>query len=189
MTFNRRDVSLSVLAAAFCASFPVQSASRALRILVLGGTGNIGPYHVRAAVERGHKVSALIWRKSDVHAPLPESVELLPGDRDGDLASIMGRDWDAVFDLATFGPGWVRSLGDALRGRVGHYSFVSTVSVYDLDAPGEVIDERHPVLQFKGREDPYLIESHNSPYYGELKALCEMEAERHFPARLCRGPR
>lgn len=186
MIHNRRGFALGALAAGLsAATYRVQAAIRPLRILVLGGTGNIGPYHVRAAVARGHKVAALIWNKTTQHAALPASVELLPGDRDGDLSAITDRDWDAVLDLATFGPGWVRSLGQALLGRVRHYSFVSTVSVYDLDAPGERIDETHPVLQFKANEDPYTIESHDSPYYGELKALCEQEAEHQFPGKTC----
>src|SRR5690348_13565116 len=109
------------------AAEPPAASSRPLRILILGGTGNIGPYHVRAAVHRGHHVA--VFSRGRTTAELPAGVEHLLGDRSADLSSIQGRDWDAVLDIATFGPNWVRTLGEALRGRVGHYTFVSTVSV------------------------------------------------------------
>jgi 2'-hydroxyisoflavone reductase len=73
--------------------------SRSLRILFLGGTGFIGPHHVRAAVARGHKVSVFNWGRSK--SDLPPAVERIVGDRNGDLASIKNRDWDAVIDLQT----------------------------------------------------------------------------------------
>src|SRR5258708_4179038 len=87
-------------------------AAHSLRILVLGGMGNIGPYHVRAALDRGHKVAVFSRGKSS--ADLPSDVEQLLGDRNGDVESIRNRDWDAVLDLATYVPKWVRMLGQAL---------------------------------------------------------------------------
>ena len=104
-------------------------ASKSLHILILGGTGHIGPFFVRAAVARGHKVA--VFSRGREHVALPSTVERLIGDRNGSLDSIMHRDWDAVLDLATYGPIWVRSLGEALKGRIGHYTFISTISVYD----------------------------------------------------------
>lgn len=151
-----------------------------LRLLILGGTGNIGPYHVRAAVERGHHVS--VFSRGITHADLPASVERLVGDRNGDLKSIENRDWDAVIDLATFGPGWVRSLGEAIRDRTRHYTFISTISVYDNPAKNRETSEDSPVLAYDGSEDPYSIFTEGE-YYGALKILCEKEAEKQFPGR------
>src|ERR1700733_4925296 len=104
-------------------------AAKTLRILILGGTGHIGPYHVRAAVDRGHKVS--VFSRGKTAANIPHGVELLTGDRNSELGAIKNREWDAVLDLATFVPVWVRTLGQALQGRVRHYTFISTESVYD----------------------------------------------------------
>src|SRR5215469_1164407 len=75
---------------------PPSPSSKALRLLILGGTGNIGPYHVRAAVARGHHVS--VFSRGRTAADLPGSVERLIGDRNGDLSAIKRRDWDAVLD-------------------------------------------------------------------------------------------
>jgi 2'-hydroxyisoflavone reductase len=64
-------------------------------------------------------------------------VQQLVGDRNGNLDAIRNRDWDAVLDLSVFLRSWVRTVGDALRGHVGHYMFVSSSRVYgDLIDPG-----------------------------------------------------
>lgn len=152
------------------------SPARPLRILILGGTGYIGPHHVRAAVARGHHVSVFNRGKAD--ADLPETVERLLGDRNNNLESIRNRDWDAVIDLATFGPRWVRSLGEALKGRVNHYTFISTISVYGVPAPDDV-REGGPTVANDGQQDPYSLTAPGK-YYGALKALCERKPRRNF---------
>src|ERR1700723_3155673 len=97
-TFLKESLALAMAIAAQTRS--VQAAggdkTKPLRILVLGGTGFIGPYHVRYAVQRGHHVS--VFNRGIRQADLPNEVEHLQGDRNGDLKSIMGRDWDAVLD-------------------------------------------------------------------------------------------
>ena len=69
---------------------------RSLRILVLGGTGFIGPHMVRYAIERGHTVTIFNRGRSNTH--LFPDVEKLVGDRNDDLESLKGRTWDAVID-------------------------------------------------------------------------------------------
>jgi 2'-hydroxyisoflavone reductase len=153
---------------------------RALSILILGGTGSIGPYHVHAASERGHRVC--VFSRGRSVADLPPGVERLIGDRNNDLRSIAERDWDAVLDIATFGPGWVRSLGQTLKGRVRHYTFVSTISVYDHPEANRTTRETSAVLPYRGSADPYLATT-EGPDYGALKVLAEHEAEKQFPDR------
>jgi 2'-hydroxyisoflavone reductase len=108
----------------------------------------------------------------------------LLGDRNGNLASIEARDWDAVIDLATYGPGWVRSLGEVVRDRTRHYTFVSTISVYDDPASNGETREDSRVLAYEGPVDPYTIVTDDANY-GALKILCEREAEKQFPGRTC----
>lgn len=154
---------------------------KSLRILILGGTGAIGPYHVRAAVARGHQVA--VFSRGQRHVDLPPTVERLVGDRNGNLRAIRNRDWDAVIDIATFGPGWVRSLGEALRDRIKHYTFISTVSVYEKPEANAITHESSPVLAYSGSADPYAVVDHVGDDYGALKVLCEREAEKQFPGR------
>jgi 2'-hydroxyisoflavone reductase len=186
---NRRDFMLRSVAAAGALAAAVHQtsaagelllASKAMRILFLGGTGFIGPHFVRAALERGHEVS--VFTRGSDDSELPKSVRRLVGDRNGDLRSIRNRDWDAVFDLATYVPSWVRSLGGALEGRVGHYTFISTIITYKY--PGAVREESD-VVPYTGTVDPYSLTSHMPPMgqYGALKVLCEDEAEKQFPLK------
>jgi 2'-hydroxyisoflavone reductase len=150
-------------------------------MLILGGTGAIGPFHVRAALARGHHVA--VFSRGKTQADLPAGVERLIGDRNGRLEAIANREWDAVLDLATFGPGWVRSLGQALGERVKHYTFISTVSVYDNPPLDRVTTEDSPVLAYTGKADPYAVVTHVGEDYGSLKVLCEREAATQFPGR------
>lgn len=157
------------------------SAGSPLNILLLGGTGYIGKHFADAAISRGHRVS--VFSRGRLHSnELPDAVERLVGDRDkDDIESIKNRDWDAVFDLAAFVPSWVKTLGHALRGRVKHYTFVSSIVVYRYPAYAE----ESGLLRYTGSEDPYSfksIEGHYEHIFA-LKVLCEEEARKQFPER------
>jgi len=165
----------------------VKPAARPLRLLVLGGTRFIGPHCVAAAVARGHKVA--VFNRGKSQADLPPEVEHLIGDRNGNLEAIRNRDWDAVLDLAVFVPRWVRTLGEAIRDRVGHYTFVSTTDVYDYESASfkaHAGDEGSAVVEYTDATDPYSITDlaqMQGDYYGKFKVLAEREAERQFPGR------
>jgi 2'-hydroxyisoflavone reductase len=156
------------------------AAEKPLRILILGGTGFIGPHFVRACVNRGHKVS--VFNRGKDHADLPPNVERLIGDRNGDLESIKNRAWDSVIDLAVYTPIWVRTVGEALQGRVMHYTFISTIMTYSglevLTNPP--IEEDAKLVEYKG-SDPYG--KPDTKQYGPLKVLCEGESESQFAGR------
>lgn len=157
-------------------------AAKPLRLLILGGTGFIGPHHVRIAVARGHHVA--VFNRGTDNSGLPDAVEQLIGDRDSNLEAIKNRDWDAVIDLPTYGPSWVRSLGAAIRDRTKHYTFISTNAVYDNPGSRPLTTEESPLLTYTRSEDPYSITRLKNPQdYGPLKVLCEREAEKQFPGR------
>ena len=151
-----------------------------LRILILGGTGFIGPCQVRAAVERGHAVT--VFNRGTRTADLPAGVECLRGDREQHLDSLRGRKWDVAIDNPVMLPAWVRILGPMLQGNVGHYIFISTVSVYaDLSRP---MDETSPTVSYAGG-DPFAetrdtFRANMEALYGPLKVVAEQEAERWF---------
>ena len=114
-----------------------------LNLLVLGGTGFIGPHLVRYAIARGHKVTIFTRGRHD--AELPESVVRLQGDRNGQLGALEGKTWDAVVDDSANNPDWVRQSTDLLKGSAGAYLFTSSTGVfYPYLKRG--VDEATPVL-------------------------------------------
>jgi 2'-hydroxyisoflavone reductase len=154
----------------------ITPAAKSLRILILGGTGFIGPNQVKYAVARGHKVTVFNRGKTNP-GTLPAGVEQLIGDRNGQLDALKGKTWDAVIDNPSTLPRWVRDAAQLLKDSAGHYLFISTISVYaDNSKPG--MDETSPTLTLA---DPTVEEI--GPNYGGLKALAEKEAERAFPGR------
>ena len=147
-----------------------------LRVLILGGTGFIGPHQVRYALARGHQVT--LFNRGQTNPQLFPEVEKLRGDRDGDLEALKGREWDAVIDNSATIPRWVRDSAQLLKDAVGQYIYISTLSVYQ-GFPNHGMDETAPVREL---EDP-TVEQVSGRTYGGMKVLCEREAQRAFPGR------
>jgi 2'-hydroxyisoflavone reductase len=153
-----------------------------LRILILGGTGFTGPFQVRYALSRGHKVTLFNRGKQPHEWPGP--VEELIGDRNtGDLKALEGRDWDVCIDNPTTLPFWVRDAGRVLHGKVKQYIFISTISVYaDNLKPA---DESAPTANYSGADAMAETQESlraNMELYGQLKAFSEREAQKQFSA-------
>jgi 2'-hydroxyisoflavone reductase len=160
----------------------VARADKPLRLLILGGTGFIGPHQVRYALARGHQLT--LFNRGRRPKEWPGEVEELTGDREtGDLKSLEGRSWDACIDNPTSVPHWVRDAGRVLAGRVKQYVYISSISAFaDLRAPGKTEDA--PLARYTGPDvmketRATLIADMN--LYGPLKAACELEAEKQFP--------
>ncbi len=153
-----------------------------LNILILGGTGFIGPYQVRYAVARGHKVT--VFNRGRRQAGLPESVQQLQGDREtGDLNSLKGKKYDVVIDNPTTLPFWVRDAGQVLKGNADHYVFISTISTYAHYRKAGM-DETYELAAYTNPEDPMTIKRMTSgALYGPLKVLSEKECEKWFPGK------
>jgi len=179
---GRRDlIRLSAFAAsAFALPALADTGSpKPMRLLILGGTGFIGPHQVRYALARGHLVT--IFNRGHQKESWPGPVEELLGDRNGDLKALEGRNWDVCIDNPTTLPVWVREAARVLKDRVGQYVFISTISVYAAnDKPA---DEAAALIAYKGA-DPMAetIKSLNADptLYGPLKALCETETRTQY---------
>jgi 2'-hydroxyisoflavone reductase len=141
-----------------------------MRLLVLGGTQFLGRHTVEAALARGHEVTTFNRGRTRPH--LFPAVEKLRGDRDGDLAALAGRSFDAVVDTSGYVPRIVADTIDAL-GEVGHYTFVSSISVYaDVSSAPT---ESSPVRELEAPTEDWR------EAYGELKADCEDVVRERFP--------
>jgi len=147
----------------------------AMDILILGGTGFLGPHFVRTALARGHAVTLFNRGKTNPHL-FPE-LEKLRGDRRaGDLSALEGRRFDAVIDTSGYVPRHVTASAELLS-TSGQYLFVSSVSAYrDQGQAGlSVGDPLAPHPEPGSEELP--------TYYGPLKALCEQAAEAAMPGK------
>ena len=181
---RRRLVALSAAALAGLATATNANGGppmKKLRILILGGTGFIGPHQVEYALGRGHQVT--VFNRGRQGNPWGDKVEELLGDRNtGDLSALAGRAWDVCIDNPTTLPFWVRDAGKALAGKVGQYVFISTISVYAKnDKPADESD----ALAAYGGKDPMAetqatLSADVGGLYGSLKAVSEAEAKRQF---------
>ncbi|WP_437572199.1 SDR family oxidoreductase [Sorangium sp. So ce542] len=154
-------------------------------LLILGGTGFLGPAVVEAAKARGYTVTLFNRGKTRPH--LFPDIEKLHGDRDpnkGDgLKALAGRAWDAVIDNSGYVPRIVKASAELLAPNVRQYVFISSLSAYASHAtPGA--DETAPVATMA---DP-TVETMGKDFenYGPLKALCEQAAEAAMPGRVTR---
>lgn len=158
-----------------------------MKILVIGGTLFLSKTVAAEAVSRGHDV---LCAARGASGRIPEGAQLVHVDRDTESAydKLRGERFDAVVDVARTSVTWAREAVRALGQDAGHWTFVSSCSVYkDLSAPGrnETFDpiEDDPTAEF------------TSERYGAQKVAAEnavMEAldDRAFILRagLITGP-
>ena len=157
-----------------------------LRILMLGGTGFIGPHMVRYAVERGHQVS--IFTRGRRQTDLPEGVEQLVGDRNDDHTALEGRTWDVVLDNNAQDYRWVQKSTALLAAAASQYVFVSSISAYALEGFGYELAEdimREPLVDedYDRREPPEGWRDGDDAPYGLMKTLSEDIVHAAFPGR------
>src|ERR1700755_2824039 len=148
---RRRDFVISSAVAALAQVLPAVADTRPLkpmRLLILGGTGFIGPHQVRYALARGHQVT--VFNRGRQKEAWPGPVEELLGDRNGDLKALEGREGDVCIDNTTTLPVWVRDAARVLKGHVGQYIFISTISAYA--ANDKAADETAPLAAYQGAD-------------------------------------
>ena len=135
-----------------------------MRIVVLGGTKFLGRAAVGAARAAGHELTLV--NRGQTNPELFPEIEQIHLDLSGGLDALKGRRWDAAIDLdPTQLPRHTRRRAETLE--VGHYVFVSTISVYS--EPSEPIDESSPVLDPPEPEP----EEFDPELYGGLKVGSE----------------
>ncbi len=153
------------------------------KLLILGGTGFLGPAIVEAALARGHQLT--LFNRGKTRPDLFPDIVKLRGDRDptkGDgIRALAGRQWDVVFDDCGYYPRMVTASAELLAPNVKQYVFVSSISAY-ADNKKVGADERAPLATIA---DPTVeVMGANYENYGALKALCEQAAERAAPGRV-----
>jgi len=160
-----------------------ERAERPMRLLILGGTGFLGPAIVDAALARGHELT--LFNRGRTNTQLYPELDKLRGDRDPlkppGLAALAEGTWDAVIDTSGYFPRLVRASAELLAPRVGQYVYISSISVYadnsipDMDETGKLATMPDETLESFGE---------GYEFYGALKALCEQAAEAAMPGKV-----
>lgn len=183
MTSSRRDfLKAGVLGgAAVAAGVPLSGHAGGhselqgpLSVLILGGTGFIGPHMVREALRRGHRVT--LFNRGRTNNRIFPDLETIKGDRDGGLGGLEGRSWDVVIDNSGYVPRHVQDSARLLAESTRRYIFISSVSVY---ADFDVHNSENSRLATIADES---IEEVTGETYGALKALCEKRAALEIAA-------
>jgi 2'-hydroxyisoflavone reductase len=218
MRFTRRQFILSTTATLASGALPKfvgaaeerGKASKPLRILILGGTGFLGPHCTESAIARGHSVTHFnsgrteeLRKNAGRPSAVPDGVQKLFGNRDPNktaddrktegkaalpkdpnspkgLSQLEGKKWDAVIDTSGFFPRMVKASAELLAPVVKQYVFISTISVYKDTSAP--FDE---TATLNTLSDPTTEEmGKDFANYGGGKALCEKAAETAMPGRV-----
>jgi 2'-hydroxyisoflavone reductase len=184
--FQRAMAALPLGLLAGPASRASPAAPKPLRLLILGGTGYVGPALVRSALQRGHQVT--IFNRGISRPHLFSHIERLRGDRAPErgpgLSALHKGSWDLVIDIPAYYPRQVEATAQLLADRVRRYIMVSSIAAYaDWSIVG--MTENSPV-----RKPPAAgghVEAANlsagGPAYGARKVACEQAVARHFGDR------
>lgn len=99
-----------------------------MKLLVLGGTRNLGRHLVEAALADGHEVT--LFNRGQTNPGLFPEVERLVGERSAPDSALATGEWDGLIDMSGLVVDDVRRSAELLRDRVGHYTYMSTIGVY-----------------------------------------------------------
>ena len=131
-----------------------------MKVLYIGGTGQISYDCVHASVEAGHDV--YVFNRGHHNAGLPAAVNVIVGDMNDDDAyrQLAAQRFDVVNQFRVFNPEQMRRDIDTFAGRCDQYVFISSASAYQKPMRHHVITEDVPL---------------DNPYWGYSrdKAACE----------------
>lgn len=180
------------------------------RILILGGTGFLGPICSEIAAARGHSVTLFNRGRTEDRrkragrpTAIPDGVEVLHGNRDPrktadadndperdgpkdpaspvGLTQLEGKSWDAVIDTSGHWPRIVGASATLLAPSVQQYVHISSISAYaKSDVPDADETSATATLADPTTEDF----GPNFENYGGGKALAEAAAEKAMPGRV-----
>jgi 2'-hydroxyisoflavone reductase len=153
-----------------------RAAARPGTLLILGGTGFIGPHLTREALRRGWRVTH--FNRGKTAADGVPGVETLIGDRKGQLDALRGRSWDVLVDDTGFIPKYVKMSAELLAPGIGYCLYISSISVYASFARPN--DEHSPIGTVSNRG----LEEITNDSYGPMKALCEQYSAAAFKGRI-----
>jgi nucleoside-diphosphate-sugar epimerase len=152
-----------------------------MKVLIIGGTGNISRWISKQLVERGDEIT--IYNRGRTKAEIPGKVHTIVGDRRDYLRFEMDikshGPFDVVIDMVGYEPGDAASAIRSFKGATGQYIFCSTVDVYPKQ------QANYPVMKVQPLgADPQFPYAHKKMVMEE--AFREAFEEERFPLTVIR---
>ena len=148
-----------------------------LEILILGGTGFIGPHMVREALRRGHSVT--LFNRGRTNNTLFPDLETIKGDRNNGLDGLKDRQWDAVIDNSGYRVKWATDSAELLRDAADLYLYTSSIGVYYPYLRDSLLED--DALNKEIPPEDTLSEVQKLEYgYSVMKTLSEIEVVQIF---------
>lgn len=132
-----------------------------MRVLYIGGTGEISFDCIHESVRLGHDVT--VFNRGNNNAGLPPECRLITGDVEDDAAyqRLAGLHFDVVCQFRLFTPSAMERDIAVFTGRCAQYLFISSASAYRKPVRGLPITESTPL---------------ENPYWEYSRAKAAMEA-------------
>ena len=158
----------------------IESSSKKLNILILGGTSFLGPHQIAYALGRGHSVSTFTRGKTlpTIHQELFKNVTQLVGDRNNDLSALEKGTWDVVIDNSGQNVEWTKNSAELLKDRTDLYLYTSSTGVYYPYLTEDIKEGTKLLL-----EEPEELEDEEMRieyWYGVMKANSELAAKKAY---------
>ena len=140
-----------------------------MRVLYIGGTGEISFDCIHESVRRGHEVT--VYNRGHHNAGLPKQCRFVAGDVEDDAAygRLAAQGFDVVCQFRLFTPAALERDIRLFSGHTGQYVFISSASAYRKPVRGLPITEATPL---------------ENPWWEYSRAKAEMEALLQRQSRL-----
>lgn len=116
-----------------------------MKVLFIGGTGNISKVCAELAVARGHDVTLINRGRNDVVRGARHIVRDMSDPAAAIAPALGSQHWDVVADFITFTPEQLDQRLRLFRGRVGQFIFISSASAYQRPVTHYLITESTPL--------------------------------------------
>ena len=150
-----------------------------MKVLFIGGTGNISIACTKLALEKGYEVYHLNRGKTEnPFGNTVKSIRADVNDRESIANAIKDLTFDVVANFVAFIPGDVKRDFEIFQDRIGQYVFISSASAYQKPPSHPIITESTPL------KNPFWQYSRNKiSCENYLNELCR---ERDFPITIIR---
>jgi len=165
-----------------------------MKVLYIGGTGEISTACVQRSVEVGHDVT--VFNRGRSGAALPDGVRQITGDMKDDeaYAKLGDEDFDVACQFLAYDLAVVQRDVDVFGGRCGQYVFISSASAYQKPPTHYVITEDTPLAnpywpysQTKADMEAFLFAQHAAGRIPVTVVRPSHTLRTRFPGGIARG--